>query len=125
MTFGGCADRLILWPSTRAMDAGPARQRTVELNGKRIQVWTARSPALGDGNEPQGYVLEFCGNATRAEQIAQFVADRWGFLTLSITAQTIEGTYTVVPRPAESWHHGPSEWADAVQVADSFTIQLP
>ena len=54
-----------------------------------------------------------------------FVADRWGFLTLSITAQTIEGTYTVVPRPAESWHHGPPEWADAVQVADSFTIQLP
>src|SRR5438874_10509640 len=53
-----------------------------------------------------------------------FVADRWGFLTLSITAQTIEGTYTVVPRPAESWHHGPPEWADAVQVADSFTIQL-
>ena len=78
MTFGGCADRLLLFPPKGHIDAGPARRTTVTSNGRAVEVWTARSPALGEGNDPQGYVLEFCGNATRAEQIAQFVADRWG-----------------------------------------------
>src|SRR5947207_1147268 len=74
MTFGGCADRLLLLPPKGHIDAGPAKRITLPSRGQNVEVWTARSPALGDGNEPQGYVLEFCGNATRAEQIAQFVA---------------------------------------------------
>ena len=76
ITFGGCADRMVLHPTTHSIDAGRAVRRTLEGNGRKIDVWTARSPAVGSAG-PEAYVLEFCGNATRAEQIAQYVADRW------------------------------------------------
>ena len=76
LTFGGCADRFLLHPSRHAIDAGQAMRRTIDLDGKQLEIWTAGSPALQDA-EPAAYVLEFCGNATRAEQIAQFVAQRW------------------------------------------------
>jgi pimeloyl-ACP methyl ester carboxylesterase len=77
MTFGGCADTFLLHPQQGAIDAGPGVRRDFSLDGRNVQVWTARSPALEVAEEPLGYVLEFTGNGTRAEQIAQFVADRW------------------------------------------------
>ena len=76
MSFGGCADRLLLHPSTDHADAGRAVARFIDVDGRRVEVFTARSPAAAD-REPEGFVLEFCGNATRAEHITQFVADRW------------------------------------------------
>src|SRR5687768_17104998 len=76
MTFGGCADRLLLLSSTRKIDAGPAKQQFIENHGRRLEIWTARAQGQ-DARVPQAFVLEFCGNATRAEQIARFVADRW------------------------------------------------
>jgi hypothetical protein len=77
ITFGGCADRLVLHPSTNPIDAGQAsRKMIVDSHGRQIEIWTARSPAVG-WTGPKAYVLEFCGNATRAEQIAQYVAGRW------------------------------------------------
>jgi hypothetical protein len=76
MSFGGCADRLLLHPSTNHADAGRAVARFVDVDGRRVEIFTARSPAAAD-REPEGFVLEFCGNATRAEHITQFVADRW------------------------------------------------
>jgi hypothetical protein len=75
--FGGCANRMLLHPSRHAIDAGHAVRLTVAHNGRQVEIWSARSPALADGAEPRAYVLEFCGNATRAEEIAQFVAQRW------------------------------------------------
>jgi uncharacterized protein len=77
VTFGGCADRMLLHPSRHAIDAGNAVRLTVAHNGRQVEIWSARSSALADGAEPRAYVLEFCGNATRAEEIAQFVAQRW------------------------------------------------
>jgi alpha-beta hydrolase superfamily lysophospholipase len=76
MTFGGCADRLVLFPSTHPINAGAAARKTIDFNGRELEIWTARSRAA-DGQEPEGFVLEFCGNATRAEEIADYVADRW------------------------------------------------
>src|SRR2546423_12528246 len=74
MTFGGCANRLLLFPSTQPIDAGRAERHIVQVDDRPLEIWTARSPALADVKEPQAFVLEFCGNATRAEQITQFVA---------------------------------------------------
>jgi uncharacterized protein len=75
MTFGGCADTLILRPSTGPRKAGSATARIIESDGRRIEVFTARS--AGGWGEPDAFVLEFTGNATRAEDIAQYVAARW------------------------------------------------
>jgi pimeloyl-ACP methyl ester carboxylesterase len=77
VTFGGCANRMLLHPSRHAIDAGDAVRLTVPHNGRAIEIWSARSSALARDAEPRAYVLEFCGNATRAEEIAQFVAQRW------------------------------------------------
>ena len=76
MTFGGCADTFILDPTTGHRDAGRAVQRFIEVDGRKLEVYTARPAAQGD-REPDGFVLEFCGKSTRAEDITQYVADRW------------------------------------------------
>ena len=77
IVFGGCADQLILHPLRGPIDAGRARAITVHANGRPVEVWTARSSAAASEDDVDAFVLEFCGNATRAEQIAQYVADRW------------------------------------------------
>src|SRR5947209_3170180 len=78
ISCGQPADRMILFPPKGHIDAGPAAHRVViRPQGRDLEIWTARSPALAPDDEPQAYVLEFTGNATRAEQIARYVADRW------------------------------------------------
>jgi hypothetical protein len=82
VTFGaGCAaDRLVLFPPPGAIDAGGA-DRIVLARSKanspgELEIWRSHTPGVEDG-EAEAFVLEFCGNATRAEQIAQFVPQRW------------------------------------------------
>ncbi|MDB5320546.1 MAG: hypothetical protein JWN40_2177 [Phycisphaerales bacterium] len=78
MLFGGCANQLILFPSHQAIDAGTARREFVAMGGERkVEVWVDRSPGARQG-EPKAYVIEFTGNATRAEQVASNAAWRWG-----------------------------------------------
>jgi pimeloyl-ACP methyl ester carboxylesterase len=68
---------MLLHPSRHPIDAGAAVRLTVPHGGRQVEVWSTRSPALAGDATPRAYVLEFCGNATRAEEIAQFVAQRW------------------------------------------------
>ena len=49
----------------------------VSAAGHNIEVLVARSPLLRQGETPAAYVLELPGHTTRAEQIAQYVAQRW------------------------------------------------
>lgn len=73
-SMGGCADHLLLFPSTQAIDAQGANRVEVQ---QAIEVWTDRSPAARKVGRVDAYVLEFTGNATRAEQITRYVAGRW------------------------------------------------
>ena len=72
----GCADGLILVPPRGAIDARGASRQAVPVGSSFVEVWTARSAAARE-SEPRAFVLEFTGNATRAEQIATFVAARF------------------------------------------------
>jgi len=75
MLFGCCGDKLLLFPTTQVLATQGAEHRAIWVGEQRIDVLVARShPEV----EPEAFVLEFCGNATRAESIARFVADRWG-----------------------------------------------
>lgn len=100
MLFGGCADKLILFPSTGATDAHGAERRFVDLpGGAQVECWVDRSPgaraaraaaataqagdripapATAPATAPDAYVVEFTGNATRAEYVASYAALRWG-----------------------------------------------
>jgi hypothetical protein len=91
MTFGGCANRFVLHPSRNPIDAGRAQRLVVPHDGNDLEVWTARSPALAEGAEPEAFVLEFCGNATRAEDIAQYVADRWARFPVQVWVMNYPG----------------------------------
>jgi hypothetical protein len=78
MLFGGCASQLILFPSRQPIDAMTARQIFISTSGDRkVEVWVDRSPGAANG-ELKAYVIEFTGNATRAEQVATYAAARWG-----------------------------------------------
>ena len=49
-------------------------------------------------------------------QLESYAADRHGFLRLTVSRRAIEGRYTTVPRPQESWSHGPVAVVDAFRV---------
>ena len=76
--LAGCANKLVLFPSTEPRNAASAKPHTLQLEGgKSLEIFTDRSPACGEG-EPKAYVLEFCGNGTRAEDITAWLANqRW------------------------------------------------
>src|SRR5688500_15782336 len=79
MLFGGCASKLILFPSRQPIDAGSARRVLIPTGSDRVvEAWVDRSPGAGRGDGPRAFVIEFTGNATRAEQVASYAADRWG-----------------------------------------------
>jgi pimeloyl-ACP methyl ester carboxylesterase len=75
-TFGGCADRFILYPQQGHRDAHGADRQMIPHGDGTLEFFTARSPGAA-GREPAALVLEFTGNATRAEDIAAYVAGRW------------------------------------------------
>jgi hypothetical protein len=81
----GCADQWLLHPSNQPIDAQGARRLMLHDSGRAIEVFVARSPGVKTGDEPVAYVLEFCGNSTRAESVASRSALVWG------------------PRPVEIW----------------------
>ena len=85
MAFGGCADRLILYPSTDTIRLrGITRLEVPGPGGRAVEVWTARSAGAAAA-EPEAFVLEFVGNASRGEYMAAAAAEDWG------------------PRPVEVW----------------------
>ncbi len=68
LIFGRFGDWAIIGPRPGHFDPGIAKRRWVTVNGKQVEVWVARSPALAKEAEPRGYVLEFCGNSTRTSR---------------------------------------------------------
>ena len=99
MSFGGCADFLILYPTTdRYLVAGTTRREVAVPGRKPVEVWTKRSAGARNG-EPQAFVLEFVGNAARAEAMADMVADEWGHRPVEVWAVNYPG-YGGSPGPA-------------------------
>ena len=63
VAFGNLGDRLILWPTTQALDAHGARRLTVPFAGGELEVFRAAN----SDKPPESFVLRFYGNADRAE----------------------------------------------------------
>src|SRR5262245_35720110 len=90
ITFGGGADKLLLIPSTDQPDSHGASRKTTPLNSGALETCIARSTAR-DGREPEAFLLEFCGNGTRAEDIASYVAHRWDKHPIEVWAVNYPG----------------------------------
>jgi pimeloyl-ACP methyl ester carboxylesterase len=74
--FTGVLDPMIIGPRPGTFDAGGATRHFINISGKAVEVWVSHSETARHV-PPDAYVLEFCGNSTRAEQIAQYVPLRW------------------------------------------------
>jgi pimeloyl-ACP methyl ester carboxylesterase len=70
------ADRLLLFPTTAAIDPHGATKMNVPFNGGSVEVWKAQSRAMRDA-PPEFYVLRFYGNADRAEHWVADEAEEW------------------------------------------------
>jgi pimeloyl-ACP methyl ester carboxylesterase len=91
MVFGGCADKLILYPSTEPLYVrGTTRLEVPAGDGRAIEVWTARSRGAA-ADEPQAFALEFIGNASRAEYTAAAAAQEWGERPVEVWALNYAG----------------------------------
>jgi pimeloyl-ACP methyl ester carboxylesterase len=73
----GChlADRLILFPTDRPIHVA-AERKSIDLQTGTLEIIAARSRAAKD-IEPQAFILEFTGNASRAEMVAEDTAWQW------------------------------------------------
>jgi pimeloyl-ACP methyl ester carboxylesterase len=99
MTFGGCADRLILYPSTGPLRLAGTERFEVPVAGARpVEVWVARSEGAS-GREPEAFALEFIGNASRAEYMAAAAAQEWGGRPVEVWSVNYPG-YGGSPGPA-------------------------
>src|ERR1700685_1492238 len=73
----GCADSVLLFPTKEPLNLPGAHQRFVDCGHRKIETYVALSPDAAARNDIQAYVLEFCGNATRAEETAAAGAALW------------------------------------------------
>ena len=107
MAFGGCADFFILHPSRdRLVVPGTARREVPVPGARPVEVWVSRSDGA-IGREPQAFVLEFVGNASRAEWMAEMVADEWRQRPVEVWAVNYPG-YGGSPGPARLAAIGPA-----------------
>lgn len=71
------ADRLILGQNRKWIDPGSARREMMEVHGRSVECWVARSPGA-ERREPQAFVLLFIGKGSRVDGWIARVADSWG-----------------------------------------------
>jgi pimeloyl-ACP methyl ester carboxylesterase len=92
IVFTGCADRLILYPSTQGIPLpGITRVEADVPNARPVEIWTGRSTAIKRGAAPEAYCLEFVGNASRGEEMAYYSAGEWGDHPVEVWAVNYPG----------------------------------
>jgi uncharacterized protein len=72
----GCADSILLLPPKSAHVSANARELAIPFRDGILQIWTQRSNPCS-GEQPRAFVLQFVGNASRAEYAIEPAALRW------------------------------------------------
>jgi hypothetical protein len=88
---GGCIESFLIFPSTQPIAFAHAQPRMISVHNQKIEVLVTRSPALMNGEAPGGYVLEFTGNASRAEDVIDESRRRWSELPVEIWVMNYPG----------------------------------
>lgn len=86
--IGGCADRLILFPTRDKMPTVGLNQLLIGQGDQQIQVW--RQP-VRIGAEPKAYVLSFNGNGDRAESSILRFGWEWQSMDVEVWAMNYPG----------------------------------
>ncbi len=77
LLFAGCADSILLYPSTRPVNPRGATCRRLPYGDGHLELFAARSPGCAT-TRPTLIDLELIGNGSRAEWAAAAAAERWG-----------------------------------------------
>lgn len=88
--LSGCADKLILFPTTHPIPGVAARRAEISGPSGTIEIWKARSPGAAD-HQPVAFVMAFTGNAARAEYDADDLALQWGERPVEVWAVNYPG----------------------------------
>jgi alpha-beta hydrolase superfamily lysophospholipase len=74
---GGCFGEQFILPSNhQTIDPKGARREVVQVEGRTLECWVARSPG-GVDHEPLGFILYFVGKGDRADRWIGAVAGQW------------------------------------------------
>jgi pimeloyl-ACP methyl ester carboxylesterase len=89
--FAHLPDRLILFPTTAAIDAGRAVRKMLPFQNGELEVWTAVSQLAKQKGGADVYVLRFYGNADRAEYWVAEEAEAWNDRAVEIWGMNYPG----------------------------------
>ncbi|HZL34623.1 MAG TPA: alpha/beta fold hydrolase [Tepidisphaeraceae bacterium] len=90
LVLAGCASKLILHPTREAIPANGATRLQVLGPVETIEIWTMHSRGVR-GREPRAFVIEFIGNAARAEWGVEDVSADWGDRPVEVWAVNYPG----------------------------------
>ena len=91
MFFGHLPDHLILFPTTRPIDAGGAVRKTIPFENGQIEVWTAQSHRARELGYADIFILRFYGNADRADRWAAAEAAMWSDRAVEVWGMNYPG----------------------------------
>jgi pimeloyl-ACP methyl ester carboxylesterase len=89
--FGRLPDHLILFPTTRPIEAHDAVRKTVPFENGQLELWTAKSRLAQANGRADTYVLRFYGNADRADRWAAAEAEMWNNRAVEIWGMNYPG----------------------------------
>jgi uncharacterized protein len=89
--FGRLPDHLILFPTTRPIEAHGAVRKTVPFENGQLELWTAKSRLAQANGRADTYVLRFYGNADRADRWAAAEAEMWNNRAVEIWGMNYPG----------------------------------
>jgi pimeloyl-ACP methyl ester carboxylesterase len=89
--FGHLPDHLILFPTTRSIEAHGAVRRMVPFQNGQLELWTAKSEVARRNRAVDVHILRFYGNADRAERWAAAEAEIWNNRAVEIWGMNYPG----------------------------------
>jgi pimeloyl-ACP methyl ester carboxylesterase len=91
ITLAPLPDRLVLFPTTRRIEAGAAVRKSIPFQAGELEIWTARSALADRHGQPEIYVLRFYGNADRADRWVAAEADMWNNRAVEVWGMNYPG----------------------------------
>lgn len=88
LAIGGCADSLLLHPRTHVPTPPGAEISRIPFRDGSLEVLRRRADPA---RPPRAYVLEFCGNATVAQDVVVATAHRWRALNAEVWSLNYPG----------------------------------
>jgi pimeloyl-ACP methyl ester carboxylesterase len=89
--LGNLPDRLILFPTTTAIDPHGAVRKALPFQKGELELWMARSQLAQRNGRPDVYVLRFYGNADRADRWVAAEAEAWNGRAVEVWGMNYPG----------------------------------